>query len=108
MPAATACVSSTLDFPGPAKLISRGVRARVEGDQQLGPRCDVESVDAPGKKADEGRHRVRLDRVVQADRPGQRGTQRPHPLVDQLAVVRVKRRAPDARGQQRQPHATHG
>ena len=69
-PAATARRSSASVLPGPAKLIAVGCLPGVERDLHLAGGGDVELVDQAREVLDDGRHRVRLDRVAERTRSG--------------------------------------
>ena len=81
------------------------VHAGVECHPQLDARSHVQPIDETRHVADDGRHRVGLDRVMQADLRGQYGAESFDAGRQELAVVGVKRRAADTRRQQRQRQA---
>ena len=91
-----------LGFRGSGEADVARVDAGIQRDKQLGAGSDIQAIHQTRHEVDDGRHRVRLHGVVQADGPRQHGPQLGHTLRQQGSVVGIKRRSTHARGDQRQ------
>ena len=84
---------------GAGKADMRGIHAGIQRHLHFTQRSDIQAINLPGEVLDQRRHWIRFDRVVQLECGWQDAPQPGDPLIDQAAVIGVKRRLSNPRRQ---------